>query len=281
MRTSRTASFRRSVVSVAAAFAAAPGCSLDHSPGGGVMNPPTCDEQPGASGCIPPVECSSAAPPEEGAPCSRDGASCTYDSCQTPDGIGEAVCSDGRWELLEVSCNPPLQDCPAEQPAEGAPCDVADTEFCGYGDCYGVSVIDAYCEEGAWRIYESSCNPPELGCPDEPPARGDFCDISLDTVCEYGDCYGEPTATATCVSQLIDDGDVAYVWDVSETTCNPPPVEVECPVEAPEASTPCAYVGDEPCGYYDCSGTPSLVAECIGGMWQTREMTCNPPEFEG
>jgi hypothetical protein len=36
----------------------------------------------------------------------------------------------------------------------------------------------------------------------------------------------------------------------------------------------------ESCGYYDCGGTPSVTADCLGGFWEVSETSCNPPELE-
>jgi hypothetical protein len=260
------ASFRRSVIRVAAAFTAVPGCAIDHDANGkdiDEVNPPTCEEGSTAAGCMPSAECTDT-PPESGASCPEEGAVCYYDSCTTPDNVDEARCTDGRWSLGQSSCNPPEPpECPHAEPEEGAACSLAADMWCSYGDCGGTPRIDATCIDGAWSVIENSCNPPwPEGCPEQPPVTGDACyGLTLGAVCAYGDCHGEPTITATCGAEG---------FEVSEIECNPTPLL--CPDDAPQADTMCPEPGvlctydlhDPLC---ENGGASTLRAECFDGLW--------------
>jgi hypothetical protein len=266
---SRTISFRRSVISVTAAFAAAPGCSIDH-------HPPVCSESR-TTGCIAPVECTDDEPPEQGAPCAEEGATCNYDFCSREDGVSMAVCKDSQWDLVTAvgSCNPPsqMQTCPEQTPEDGTPCSLVGDMVCSYGDCGGVSRVDAVCGDGSWAVYENSCNPPLPECPDEAPKEGDPCS-EVEAHCSYGDCEGTPTITADCIEVTINEGGPLDLhWSVSEVSCNPPPLPL-CPETPPEDDTACVtpelfcqYNNQPECG----AGAWTVDASCTEGRWIVHE----------
>ena len=62
-----------------------------------------------------------------------------------------------------------------------------------------------------------------------------------------------------------------------ETTVNPPPLPVECTAERfPMEGEECASDGDI-CETGDCFGSPTQMAECVGGLWRVSDLSCNPP----
>jgi hypothetical protein len=105
-----------------------------------------------------------------------------------------------------------LTTCPADPPAEGAVCDYRGPA-CEYQGC---GAKTATCRDGAWRVYEMSCNPPPPNrCPEQVPEHGAPCDYQ-GPACDYGDCYGNPTHRATCAGNT---------WNIAQATCNPPAPE--------------------------------------------------------
>lgn len=115
--------------------------------------------------CNPPVpvDVCPAEEPVAGSPCAVDPAErCGYKPCYGTPSVS-ARCEDSVWAVAEMTCNPapPLEACPTEAPAEGAPCNVDPAETCEYGDCYGVVTTTAVCnEQKTWNVTEVSCNPP-------------------------------------------------------------------------------------------------------------------------
>jgi hypothetical protein len=121
-------------------------------------------------------------------------------------------------------------------------------------------------------------------CPSDVPAAGADCDHD-GPACKYGDCYGDPTETATCESGA---------WAVSITTCNPPPPDVPpvkppaqkpsppdpdatCPLEVPQPGTPCSFGDGGGCRYG--SGCSPQIATCWSRVWEVAPAPsdCNPP----
>ena len=208
----------------------------------------------------PPVECP-ATEPTPGAACDSSLQECNYGDCYgSPTTF--ASCVDGKWAISDRSCNPPPVECPAETPTAGAACD-ASLQDCSYGDCYGSPTKFASCVDGKWDIAEMSCNPPAVECPAETPTAGAACDASLQD-CGYGDCYGSPTTSASCV-----DG----TWQVSVMSCNPP-MPPPCPDEKPSGE---CFVEAQKCNYGDCAGSPTIFATCTDGTWSVVQRSCNPP----
>jgi hypothetical protein len=253
MSRSRTQSFRRSVIQVAAAFAALPACGTTAPGTGMVANPPLCEDEHTA-GCMPAVDCRDLAP-EPGAPCATEGESCTYEYCASA--YESATCVDGTWQLEEAPpCNPPEHnECPDAPPQEGTPCD-ADVS-CGYDSCNGADgVSDATCLDGTWQIGYASCNPPppEAECPSEPPVQGAPCgDPTL--VCDYDSCSNASGAEeARCVD---------YAWQVDDQySCNPPEPVFECPADLPAPNDACDW------GAYCQYGVDGeIAAECDDNGW--------------
>lgn len=167
----------------------------------------------------------------------------------------------------DVITNPPPKttSCPETKPTEGA-CDLPAGTSCGYDDCYGTPSTKVSCEDGEWSFSTRSCNPPEPSCPEAAPTEGSACSTEP-YECNYGDCYGAPTTTASCK-----DG----TWELSTRTCNPPaPV---CPEAKPADDSACAaeLAGIE-CKYDDCYGTPNTTATCKDGKWDVATIACNPP----
>ena len=291
MTRSRTRSFRRSVIQVAAAFAVLPACGTDLS---GTSHEPKCgDDAP--KGCMPEVECGDSLesscnppswtgpgecpsePPRAGDPCQGE-LECSYDSCSNPENVSDARCVDGQWEVGSASCNPPPPEgdltCPDAPPEQGAAC--ADlTLDCDYDPCTNErGTLAARCVDFAWEVEdEYSCNPPPPPpeCPEELPESGTSCDLA-GMVCSYA----EGTLEAECKSE--------FTWDVrcapeaaDAATCMLP--GKACPAEPPTQGATCTHTGPS-CGYYDCEGTPSLTADCINGHWSLSEVSCNPPPID-
>jgi hypothetical protein len=286
MTRSRTRTFRRSVIQVAAAFAVLPACGRDIS---GTAREPKCGDDD-ARGCMPEVECDDTVDscnppnwtdhgtcpseaPSAGESCEGDRL-CSYDPCSNAANVSSATCEGGLWQVGSASCNPPPppeESCPEAPPAQGAGC--ADlTLDCGYDPCTNErGVIGARCVDHAWQVDEDySCNPPppEPECPEELPELGAPCD-EAGMSCNYGDGHYE----AECSDQLI--WEVRCIQDAEE--CVLP--GKQCPVEPPTQGESCTHTGPS-CGYYDCEGTPSLTADCVNGSWSLSEVSCNPPPID-
>jgi len=255
--------FRRSVIAVATAFAAVPGCESGPEVSVNPPPPPTCEgDNAGVPGCLPVVECP-VERPASGTACDSDETRCEYepgDYC----GPTEVICWDGIWQDVPSTCNPPAPAvCPEDAPNNGEACDKT-LELCEYETDCDIP-IEARCVDGSWDTPEVICNPPPPVCPDEVPTAGEPCGGFEAPVCTYGDCDGAPTTEAECT-----DGK----WVVSEFTCDPPSRD-PCPEELPEQDAACAYVGDS-CGYGDCDGGPTTVADCRNGSWDLSKVSCNP-----
>ncbi|MRG96239.1 hypothetical protein [Polyangium spumosum] len=77
--------------------------------------------------------------------------------------------------------------CPAEPPADGAPCDVPAEKPCSYGECCPQTFN---CEAGKWIELLVGCAPP-APCPGSPPLDG--------APCAGGPCGQTSPCTYTCV----------------------------------------------------------------------------------
>jgi hypothetical protein len=109
-------------------------------------------------------------------------------------------------------------------------------------------------------------------CPAATPMSGSACDPSLSRTCSYGDCLGRPTIEARCAGG---------VWQVLESSCNPPPPDAGpppevCPATAPTPDSPCTYTGPG-CTYGMCPPSSTTFAMCVSGRWSVGIATCNPP----
>ncbi|MBL8601439.1 MAG: hypothetical protein JNK72_05900 [Myxococcales bacterium] len=127
------------------------------------------------STCNPPPPTCPATPPAAGASC-VGALNCSYDSCQNIANVAQAQCTNGAWQLLHASCNPPPVDagpppvdagdppppvCPSSPPAEGAAC--SGEAMCYYNPCTTPANVGvASCVGGAWRLGYGSCNPPPV-----------------------------------------------------------------------------------------------------------------------
>lgn len=194
------------------AFAALPGCGTVTS------NPPPPDG----------VACPDADPSIGGA-CDYDGQSCTYgtDECGNPI---DYACANGEWTWGPGTgtCNPPPPECPAEAPAQGAPCDEGWDGPCFYTVDTGCGPVEAQatCFGGQWDVPLPTCNPPPpeycytLATEDECALNGSFCRWEVPGCAEPGsvppalpqagchpsfDCIsdGECLAGSTCQEVVI------------------------------------------------------------------------------
>jgi hypothetical protein len=272
--------FRRSVVHVVAAFAPVAGCDLlDQTRV--IRNPPACDSSE-PDGCFPPAEICPEELPKPGAECTTEGQSCDYDTGNTSE--TRTVCQGGRWTFHAVTVNPPAYDpCPTTLPQDDAPCHVSPDEECYFDGACGPQTYYAFCNGGRWAVAPLSCNPPECGvdtdcaCPEDAPPAGNPCDLPADTVCTYLYCDEFPTQSATCVDGF---------WEITYTSCNPPPpecgvdIDCECPEEPPVSGGLCQLPTSEPCYYGDCFGGPTIDAQCVNGLWEVGHISCNPPPSE-
>ncbi len=160
--------------------------------------------------CNPPMpQCPADAPIRETA-CGPIAQECTYGDCG---GVPTttARCVAGTWEISSRSCNPPIPECPTEQPVADTACEPG-VPSCEYGDCYGEPTTTAQCVDGTWKVAIQTCNPPPPECPTDAPTEEAACEV-LGQKCSYGDCDGAPTLEAECT----EDG-----WSVAERSCNPP-----------------------------------------------------------
>lgn len=142
--------------------------------------------------------------------------------------------------------------CPAEKPPSGEPCAVEGTA-CGYDRCFGAHfTYEATCQDGAWSVALTSCNPPPIepptqpaACPADEPSGGAPCSGSLS--CDYGDCLGSPTLTADCIDGQCELG----YW-----SCNPPSPS-ECPETPPNSGDWC--YGDVECQWGEWCGEDIVI----------------------
>jgi len=159
--------------------------------------------------------------------------------------------------------------CPAAAPISGSDCDYAGPP-CDYDYCGTIPTRVAVCNDGAWAVSLTSCNPPPpplATCPAEMPQPGTYCDY-VGPACGYGaTSCGFPLQEAICVDS---------VWLITATPCNPPPPTTVCPGVKPVPGTACDYVGPS-CGYDPCSGSPVTIASCLNGLWDVAMGSCNPP----
>ncbi|MBK8996378.1 MAG: hypothetical protein IPM35_11610 [Myxococcales bacterium] len=103
--------------------------------------------------------CQSCPPTEPGAgtPCALvDGQICSF-----ANGCCDAAyqCSQGTWQEVPVSCNPPPLVCPASPPDPNAPCDpCALGGECTYDTCASLGkTTKASCVSGGWSVTVEPC----------------------------------------------------------------------------------------------------------------------------
>lgn len=176
------------------------------------------------------------------------------------------TCKGGAWEVMEMSCNPPPPECPAEVPAAESACNLPSFRECGYDFCMGMTHLpttSARCIDGQWNVQHGACNPPPPECPAERPAAGSACTLPNGFECGFGECNGEPIDKAYCTN-----GAWSFAYG---DPCVP-----QCPEGAPAADSGCDNAGQE-CRYGDCYGEPTITAQCTDGAWSVAERTCNPP----
>lgn len=192
---------------------------------------------------------------------------CHYDDCQ-----GSASCVEGRWEVYDVSCNPPplSDECPALLPEYGSSCsEYALGLTCDYEYCYESMPLVRCNELGAWEeLPVPTCNPPP---PDEEcsvvPVPGSDC-ASEGVECLYDGCEGPGSSYARCEFGQW------FVHYSSGPACNPPAVVPVCPVIEPQALAGCAYEG-QLCDYGDCAQAElTRQFTCATGSWQRVDGVC-------
>jgi hypothetical protein len=166
-------------------------------------------------------------------------------------------------------------ECPAEEPATGAPCNVDPAETCAYGDMCCPSLYG--CFEGAWSPYDVNCAAP-AECPAEPPAAGSSCGGPCLQVspcgyaCDQGssilaECAGDtwqmtsspcsdvvPCGDQTCPAGQIcveSAGGAGFTYSCAPNPCAPAPLSCEC------AGSLC---GGDP---YECQVQSGSQLSCI------------------
>jgi hypothetical protein len=183
-------------------------------------NPPPVPVPPTATNPPPPhPPTCPAEQPQPGSPCDGD-LTCTFPANGNTPCPGPTATCDAQtktWLLSVVSCNPPPPPpaCPADLPAGGSACAVAD-QSCSYPNGSGCPGPRATCDAQSktWMIAITSCKPPPPPvCPPDIPKMGDPC-LRAQT-CEYPSGTGCPGPKAVC-------DPVAGVWSVGVTACNPP-----------------------------------------------------------
>jgi hypothetical protein len=167
----------------------------------------------------PPFIGCPASVPASGSGCAG-GDSCSYDAGA---GCGPtlAKCGNDGWQIAVSTCNPPpIAPCPTSAPTAGEPC-ASSGNKCSYGECNQAGgyqpTFEFSCTGGVWsNALILSCNPPPT-CPAQPPSPGTSCIGALGGApCTYGDCFGQPTTTASCVNST---------WQVAVSSCNPPALD--------------------------------------------------------
>lgn len=164
-----------------------------------------------------------------GDPCSASQTSCTV---SVPYGGGTAVlqCIDGQWSGSDIvnppsppSPPPPVQRCPPTEPRGADYCYAWGTQ-CTYLDLCaerpdGYPTNRVYeCTNGSWKRQL----PYVATCPQPMPKNGDSCATCSDDYpveCKYPQGTGGtscPPVVATCNQKT-------RTWQVSISSCNPPP----------------------------------------------------------
>jgi hypothetical protein len=113
-------------------------------------------------------------------------------------------------------------------------------------------------------------------CPTATPDSGGACDLVSGTDCNYGNCYGQPDTSATCLNGT---------WEVRVASCNPPaPPAPTCPATEPREGDQCAPTVPADCTYHEnecneANGYKSPIAySCRNGVWEVSGGgSCNPP----
>jgi hypothetical protein len=238
---------------------------------------------------VAPADCPER-PPEEGAPCSQEGASCAYDDCIEP--ISKATCVDGKWVTEADGCPAPIEEtCPDTPPAEGDRCSPDTVTLCTYDCATGLPAdhgIEARCRDlgyfedvvGAFELNDDACqqlcggvenpagcseqNPCDAGftcLPPPPPGGGEdgrcrssgcSCDTSTNTWSCLPDCGG---------SRCVADDDVACAGTRNPQGCsnaNPCAEGLSCMVPLEPVCLPSSCTCNAE-GGWDC------VEDCTGG----------------
>ncbi len=150
--------------------------------GGGGGNPPGCP----------------ADPPIPAARCDEPGTFCNYPRSCCSDSYR---CAGGTWQSLGCTGGAGQNECPANVPPHGAPCDAAcDPSDCAYDMC-PMSQASASCESGGWQVSSEACVDCDFG-PAFVPGYDKTCSSNSDcAVLIIGfDCCG-----------------TGYAWGVRET----------------------------------------------------------------
>jgi hypothetical protein len=132
------------------------------------------------------------------------------------------VCSGGTWSATVTYGGECRTPCPKTKPPIGDACGSIYTK-CTY--TIGCSALPAAtddvveCRDGVWRPLGTYT----MRCPGEQPAHGASCaDCAghFPESCDYGDCNGRPTTSASCDTW-------SGRWKVVTSSCNPPPPPVD------------------------------------------------------
>ncbi|MFO0586087.1 MAG: hypothetical protein U0441_01045 [Polyangiaceae bacterium] len=165
---------------------------------------------------------------QEGGYCANVGDTCTWD--EECGGVEYTCEPDHTWSAIyydELCCNEPVNDCPADMPKPGDPCDVcADVQTCFYDAPVGCTgQYSLYCDPDfwAWMVVE---NPK---CVDDCGPHTDPADCNAQPYCRYFStgCPGSQVPADGCYSTAL--------------PCSP---DSNCPV-----GKTCTDAGD-----MDCSG---------------------------
>lgn len=156
--------------------------------------------------------------PRHGDVCSGD-MSCEYGARCYDTPTTTARCTEGKWSVSHMSCNPPPPPrCPTSEPSAGAACGVDTGMRCTYPDPCGPKgvTIDWFCKDGRWTEGPVLA---ALLCPATAPRHNDSCRrcaARIPTICNYDPCGSSYSTEARCDA-------TTGLWSVSTRSCNPPP----------------------------------------------------------
>lgn len=156
--------------------------------------------------------------------------------------------------------------CPDAQPMYGAPCALASTVTCEYGDDIRPGCrTHATCPRGTWQVAVSGCPPMpgagEKGCPatagsDSCSDEGLACDMGGDTTCVCSGCLGGPCSPN------------------ARWVCSGPPTTAGCGSRPARLGSGCDAVGLV-CLYGSmCIPPVAAGRRCKDGAWTDEPLAC-------
>ncbi|MFT3769771.1 MAG: hypothetical protein QM820_30405 [Minicystis sp.] len=193
---------------------------------------------PGPTDCCG-VSCPPACPdeqPDDAAPCSSEGAQCSYTNSSCAEAGADATCVSGVWHVSQYgpACQP---FCPTTRPVEGTSCDgCCLQDHCNFLDESGCPAAFS-CTNGVWVSEPSSCAP-----------------TSDCFTKDMGACLGDP-ACRWLVYPGCPSGQPGFAQG-----CYP---AADCTSDADCGGSACLTVEVDPCPGADCNACVAEAHICL------------------